>query len=151
MLAVRDEHPRAARADAKVDRLRTEAREQRHVDRARLERAEHRDERLGHAAEIAGDAIAGRHAQLAKDAGEPCAEPGQLSESVPLDHAVAADPRERDLIRRRVAVDQLAREIHSARGIQIQELQHVLPAEAPADLVVRRWLDHQASVASRKR
>ena len=96
MLPVRAQAAEPAMRHAVRDHVGAEAGEDRHVDRARLPRAEHDDEGLGHARQIAADAVSprdpcgGRRRRFANRS----AEPAELAEGVRATGPVLAERQE---------------------------------------------------------
>ena len=121
LLGIDDQELRRAVLHAQADAVRPEQREQRHGDRAQLDRAEHRDVERARRLEHDGDAVAGRHAlrgqvvrelrRLARDVGE--GEQLVAAVGVREDHRgpvavdVPVDAFVRDVERVAVAVEQL--------------------------------------------
>ena len=136
MLPVRAQDPGAAMRHAVRDRVGAEAGEDRHVDRARLPHAEHDDEGLGHARQIARDAVSAVDSEGLQEICEPIAEPAELAKGVRAMGSVHAEPGKRRSVARRVAIDQGLAEAHVAARRPSEGAHAVRPAEVADRLVV---------------
>src|SRR5262249_19639887 len=138
MLPVRAEHASPAVAEAKLDGDRAESREDGHVHAAGLPRAEHDCDRLWHARQESGHAIALLEPARAQPPRDLRAQPAELLEREGAGGAALAYPAKRGAVTARVAGDDGPREIDLARVRPAERLQGVFPAEGAGGLGVRR-------------
>src|SRR5215467_5026988 len=138
MLAVGVALAGPAVAVATLDRVRAESREDGHVHAACLPRAEHDCDRLRHARQEPGHAIALLEPARAQPPRDLCAQPAELVEREGAGGAALAYPAKRGAVTARVALDDGPREIDLARGRPAERLQGVFPAEGAGRPGVRR-------------